>query len=35
VNFGPGSPSQAHRRDESILVDNLVRAYRVLEAWNG
>jgi len=33
VNFGPGAPAQAHRRDESIEVANLVRAYRVLEAW--
>jgi succinyl-diaminopimelate desuccinylase len=33
VNFGPGSPPQAHRRDESIEVANLVRAYRVLEAF--
>lgn len=33
VNFGPGSPPQAHRRDESVLVANLVRAYRVLEAF--
>jgi succinyl-diaminopimelate desuccinylase len=33
VNFGPGSPAEAHRRDESILVANLVRAYRVLEAY--
>jgi succinyl-diaminopimelate desuccinylase len=33
VNFGPGSPAQAHRRDESIPVANLVRAYRVLEAY--
>jgi succinyl-diaminopimelate desuccinylase len=33
VNFGPGVPAQAHRRDEQIPVANLVRAYRVLEAW--
>lgn len=33
VNFGPGSPAQAHRRDESIEIANLVRAYRVLDAW--
>ena len=32
VNFGPGSPAQAHRRDESIPIANLLRAYRVLEA---
>ncbi len=35
VNFGPGSPAQAHRRDESVAIANLVRAYRVLEAWSG
>src|SRR3954447_24779588 len=35
VNFGPGSPAQAHRRGESIETANLVRAYRVLEAYAG
>jgi succinyl-diaminopimelate desuccinylase len=35
VNFGPGSAAQAHRRDEHVPVANLVRAYRVLEAWLG
>jgi succinyl-diaminopimelate desuccinylase len=33
VNFGPGAPVQAHRRDESIGIDALVRAYEVLEAF--
>jgi succinyl-diaminopimelate desuccinylase len=33
VNFGPGTPGEAHSRDESIRIDNLVRAYRVLEAY--
>jgi succinyl-diaminopimelate desuccinylase len=33
VNFGPGEPAQAHRRDESVEVAALVRSYRVLEAW--
>jgi succinyl-diaminopimelate desuccinylase len=33
VNFGPGAPAQAHRRDESVDVAALVRAYAVLEAW--
>ena len=33
INFGPGEPAQAHRRDESVRVDALVRAYRVLEAF--
>jgi succinyl-diaminopimelate desuccinylase len=32
VNFGPGEPAQAHRRDESIPIAGLVRSYRVLEA---
>jgi succinyl-diaminopimelate desuccinylase len=31
VNFGPGAPAQAHRRDESVAIAALVRAYRVLE----
>ena len=30
---GPGEPAQAHRRDESVRIDALVRAYRVLEAF--
>ena len=33
VNFGPGVPAQAHTRDESVPIANLVRAYRVIEAW--
>ena len=33
VNFGPGDPAQAHRRDESVAVAALVRAHRVLEAF--
>jgi succinyl-diaminopimelate desuccinylase len=33
VNFGPGEPAQAHRRDESVAIAALVRAYRVLEAF--
>jgi succinyl-diaminopimelate desuccinylase len=33
VNFGPGSPSQAHRRDESIEIARLLHAHRVLEAF--
>jgi succinyl-diaminopimelate desuccinylase len=35
VNFGPGDPEQAHRRDESVQVGALVRSYRVLEAFAG
>jgi succinyl-diaminopimelate desuccinylase len=33
VNFGPGEPAQAHRRDESVEIAALVRAYEVLEAF--
>ena len=33
INFGPGEPAQAHRSDESVRIDALVRAYRVLEAF--
>ncbi len=33
VNFGPGAPAQAHRRDESVEVAALLRSYRVLEAF--
>ncbi len=33
VNFGPGAPGQAHRRDESVEIAALVRSYRVLEAF--
>jgi succinyl-diaminopimelate desuccinylase len=35
VNFGPGVPAQAHTRTEQVPIANLVRAYRVLEAWLG
>ena len=33
VNFGPGDPAQAHRRDESVEIAALVRAYDVLERF--
>jgi len=33
INFGPGEPAKAHRRDESVRVEALVRAYRLLEAF--
>ena len=33
VNFGPGAPAQAHRRDESVEIGALVRSYRVLETF--
>jgi succinyl-diaminopimelate desuccinylase len=32
VNFGPGAPAQAHRKDESVEIAALVRSYRLLEA---
>jgi succinyl-diaminopimelate desuccinylase len=35
ANFGPGIPELAHRRDESVPVANLVRAYQVLAAFLG
>jgi succinyl-diaminopimelate desuccinylase len=35
VNYGPGATAQAHRRDESVEIAALVRAYRVLEAFAG
>jgi succinyl-diaminopimelate desuccinylase len=33
VNFGPGEPAQAHRRDESVEIAALERSYRVLESF--
>jgi len=33
VNFGPGAPAQAHRRDESVEIAALLRAFQVLEAF--
>ncbi len=33
VNFGPGEPAQAHRRDESVRIDALVRSYEILERF--
>ena len=33
INFGPGAPAQAHRRDESIEIAALARSYAVLEAF--
>lgn len=33
VNFGPGDPAYAHRRDELVTVAALARAYDVLERF--
>ncbi|MBI5105094.1 MAG: succinyl-diaminopimelate desuccinylase, partial [Solirubrobacterales bacterium] len=33
VNFGPGDPRYAHRRDERVAVDALVRSHEVLERF--
>jgi succinyl-diaminopimelate desuccinylase len=33
VNFGPGDPAQAHRRDESVEIAALARSYEVLERF--
>ena len=33
VNFGPGDPAQAHRRDESVEIAALARAHEVLERF--
>jgi succinyl-diaminopimelate desuccinylase len=32
VNFGPGDPAYAHRRDELVRIDALVHSFRTLEA---
>jgi succinyl-diaminopimelate desuccinylase len=33
VNFGPGEPAQAHRRDESVEIAALARVYDILERY--
>jgi succinyl-diaminopimelate desuccinylase len=33
VNLGPGDPAFAHRPDERVATDALVRAYRILESF--
>jgi succinyl-diaminopimelate desuccinylase len=35
VNFGPGDPQYAHRDDEQVRVDSLVRSYDVLQRFLG
>ncbi|MDX6656553.1 MAG: succinyl-diaminopimelate desuccinylase [Solirubrobacteraceae bacterium] len=32
VNFGPGDPAYAHRRDELVGIEALVRSFRALES---
>ena len=33
INFGPGAPRYAHRRDELVAIESLVRAYETLHAF--
>lgn len=35
VNFGPGIPELAHKREESVPVENLVRSFEILSAFLG
>lgn len=35
VNFGPGAPTFAHRRDERVEISALVRAFETLRAFAG
>jgi succinyl-diaminopimelate desuccinylase len=35
INFGPGLPELAHRRDERVPVENLRRAYDTLKSFLG
>ena len=33
VNFGPGDPMYAHKADEHVPVDHLIRVEEALTAW--
>ena len=33
INFGPGKPLYAHRRDEQVEVESLVKSYNTLERF--
>lgn len=33
LNFGPGDPTEAHRRDEKVAIDSLAQSYAVLDAF--
>jgi succinyl-diaminopimelate desuccinylase len=35
VNFGPGDPLFAHKKDEHVPVEDIVRCERLLRAWLG
>ena len=35
VNFGPGAPAFAHRRDEQVEIAALVRTYESLRSFLG
>ena len=33
VNFGPGDPNLAHRRDEHVEIPKIIEGARVLREW--
>ena len=33
VNFGPGDPMFAHKQDEHVPVEHIVRASAILQRW--
>ena len=35
VNFGPGDPSLAHKQEEHVPIEHIVRCERTLRAWLG